>query len=85
MASSRVDKKGVRHSNIVPRFTGGDIITTPRAQTMYIVTEYGAVNLAGLTTWQRAEKLIGIAHPDFRDELIKAAEQQKIWRNSNKK
>ena len=84
MASSRVDKKGVRHSNIVPSFTG-DIITTPRAQTMYIVTEYGAVNLAGLTTWQRAEKLIGIAHPDFRDELIKAAEQQKIWRNSNKK
>ena len=85
MASSRVDKKGVRHSNIVPYFTGGDIITTPRAQTMYIVTEYGAVNLAGLTTWQRAEKLIGIAHPDFREDLIKAAEQQKIWRNSNKR
>ena len=85
MASSRVDKKGVRHSNIVPCFTGGDIITTPRAQTMYIVTEYGAVNLAGLTTWQRAEKLIGIAHPDFREDLIKAAEQQKIWRNSNKR
>jgi acyl-CoA hydrolase len=85
MASSRVDKKGVRHSNIVPAFTGGDIITTPRAQTMYIVTEYGAVNLAGLTTWQRAEKLIGIAHPDFREDLIKAAEQQKIWRNSNKR
>lgn len=85
MASSRVDKKGVRHSNIVPCFTGGDIITTPRAQTMYIVTEYGAVNLAGLTTWQRAEKLIGIAHPVFREDLIKAAEQQKIWRNSNKR
>lgn len=52
---------------------------------MYIVTEYGEVNLAGLTTWQRAEKLIGIAHPDFREDLIKAAEQQKIWRNSNKR
>ncbi len=84
MASSRVDKKGVRHSNIVPSFTG-DIITTPRAQTMYIVTEYGAVNLAGLTTWQRAEKLIGIAHPDFRDDLIKAAEAQHIWRQSHKR
>ena len=85
MASSRVDKKGVRHSNIVPCFTGGDIITTPRAQTMYIVTEYGAVNLAGLTTWQRAEKLIGIAHPDFREDLIKAAEAQHIWRRSYKR
>ena len=85
MASSRVDKKGVRHSNIVPCFTGGDIITTPRAQTMYIVTEYGAVNLAGLTTWQRAEKLIGIAHPDFREDLIKAAEAQHIWRRSHKR
>ena len=84
MASSRVDKKGVRHSNIVPSFTG-DIITTPRAQTMYIVTEYGAVNLAGLTTWQRAEKLIGIAHPDFRDDLIKAAEAQHVWRQSHKR
>ena len=85
MASSRVDKKGVHHSNIVPCFTGGDIITTPRAQTMYIVTEYGAVNLAGLTTWQRAEKLIGIAHPDFREDLIKAAEAQHIWRRSYKR
>ena len=85
MPSSRVDKKGVRHSNVLPCFTGGDIITTPRAQTMYIVTEYGAVNVAGLTTWQRAEKLIGIAHPDVREDLIKAAEAQKIWRKSNKK
>lgn len=85
MPSSRVDKNGVRHSNVLPKFTGGEIITTPRAQTMYIVTEYGAVNVAGLTTWQRAEKLISIAHPDFRESLIKEAEKQKIWRRSNKK
>ena len=52
---------------------------------MYIVTEYGEVNLAGLTTWQRAEKLIGIAHPDFREDLIKAAEAQHIWRRSHKR
>ena len=84
MPSSRVDKNGVRHSNVVPKFTGGEIITTPRAQTMYIVTEYGAVNLAGLTTWQRAEKIINIAHPDFREELIKEADAQHIWRRSNK-
>lgn len=83
--SSRVDKQGVRHSNILPHFKGGDVITTPRSQAPYIVTEYGVANLSGLTTWQRAEAIINIAHPDFREELIQAAEAQKIWRKSNKK
>jgi acyl-CoA hydrolase len=49
------------------------------------VTEYGIAALPGKTTWQRAEALIGIAHPDFREELIKAAEEQKIWRQSSKR
>ena len=85
MTSSRVDKKGVRHSNILPHFSKGDIITTPRTQTAYLVTEYGVAHLPGRPTWQRAESLINIAHPDFREELIKAAEEQKIWRKSNKR
>ena len=83
MPSSHVDKKGIRHSNIKAHF-GGDIITTPRAQAPYMVTEYGVANLFGLTTWQRAEAIIGLAHPDFREELIKAAQTQGIWRNSNR-
>ena len=83
--SSFTDKEGKRHSCILPRFTGGDIITTPRTQSFYIVTEYGAVNLAGRSTWERADMLISIAHPDFRDDLIKAAEMQKIWLPSNKR
>ena len=84
MTSSFLDKGGVRCSQIVPHF-GGDIITGPRSQAYYIVTEYGVVNLVGRSTWERAELLISIAHPDFRDELIAAAQEQKIWRRSNKR
>ncbi len=43
------------------------------------------VNLKGMSTWERSEALIGIAHPDFRDELIKSAEAMHIWRKSNKR
>ena len=49
-----------------------------------IVTEYGMVNVKGLSTWQKAEAIISVAHPDFRDELIKEAEKMHIWRRSNK-
>lgn len=85
MTSTYLDKEGVRHSRIVPTFSGGDIITDPRTQAYYIVTEQGAVNLAGRSTWERAEMLISVAHPDFREELIRAAEQQGIWRGSNRR
>ena len=84
MTSSYRDKAGNLKSRILPKFTEGDIITTPRTQAFYIVTEYGIVNLAGRSTWERAELLISLAHPDFRDELIAAADKQKIWRNSNR-
>lgn len=83
MTSSYRDKAGNLKSRILPKFTEGDIITTPRTQAFYIVTEYGIVNLAGRSTWERAELLISLAHPDFRDELIAAADKQKIWRSSN--
>ena len=52
---------------------------------MYVVTEYGCVCLKGLSVWERAEKLISIAHPMFRDELIANAEKQGIWIKSNKR
>lgn len=85
MPSTFRDKSGILHSRILPAFTQGDIITTPRTQAPYIVTEYGVACLSGLSTWQRAEALIEISHPDFRDELIRSAQQQKIWRKSNKR
>ncbi len=84
MSSTHRDKTGALHSRILPHF-GGDIITTPRSQAYYVVTEYGAANLAGRSTWERAEAMIGLAHPDFREELIRAAEKQRIWLASNKR
>ena len=84
-ASTFTDRQGQLHSNVLPCFTRGDVITTPRAQAPWLVTEYGAANLSGLPVWQRAEAVVSLAHPDFREELIRAAERQKIWRRSNKR
>lgn len=76
--------EGTVKSRIVPHFAPGTIVTIPRQMVNIIVTEYGWISLKGDSTWARAEKLIGIAHPDFREELIKNAEEQKIWRRSNR-
>lgn len=78
-------KTGKDESRIKPTLLNGTIVTDPRSQANWVATEYGMVNLMGSSTWERAEKLISIAHPDFREDLIKAAEDMKIWRYSNKK
>ncbi len=78
-------KDGELKSRILPTLHPGSIVTDTRANTHYVVTEFGKVNLKGLNTWQRAEALISIAHPQFRDELIKDAEKMNIWRRSNRK
>lgn len=83
--STMQGKDGNIKSRICPTFQPYTIVTTPRTITNYVVTEYGVAKLKGLATWQRAESLINIAHPDFRDELIKQAESMKIWRHSNKR
>jgi acyl-CoA hydrolase len=62
-------------SRIVPWFDAATVITTPRHQVDVIVTEHGAAELQGLTVRQRGEALARVAHPDFRDELIEAAER----------
>lgn len=83
-SSSFMTKDGQLKSRIVPTLNPGSIVTDTRANTHYLVTEYGKVCLKGLSTWERTEKIIGIAHPDFREELIKEAEKMHIWRRSNK-
>ena len=84
MSSTVTGKDGTVKSRIVPTLTPGSICTDPRSCTHYIVTEYGMVCMKGLSTWQRAEAAISIAHPDFREQLIKDAEKMGIWRRSNK-
>lgn len=85
LSSTFKKKDGTLASRIRPTLAEGSIVTDTRVNTMYVVTEYGCVNLKGLSSWERAEALISIAHPDFREELIQAAQKQKIWYHSNKR
>ena len=77
-------KTGQLESRIRPTLENGSIVTDTRANIHYLCTEYGCVNLKGLTSWEKAEALISVAHPDFREELIREAEKLHIWRRSNK-
>lgn len=71
-------------SRIRPTLSPGTIVTIPRSLNYYVATEYGIALMKGQSTWQRAEELIKIAHPDFQDELIKEAAQMRIWVRTNK-
>ena len=71
--SSVVEVNGVRTSRIVPTLPAGAIVSTPRHHTSIIVTEHGSCDLRGLTVRQRALALAEIAHPEFRSELVQAA------------
>ena len=83
LPSTYKDKDGRIHSRIKGMMTPGAVITDTRATVHYVVTEYGKANMKGMSSWQRAEALIGIAHPDFRDELIREAKELRIWRKKD--
>ena len=84
LSSTFTTKDGQVKSRIRPTLAEGSIVTDTRANLHYLVTEYGKVCLKGLSAWERAEAIISVAHPDFRDELIAEAEKMQIWRRSNR-
>jgi acyl-CoA hydrolase len=76
--SSTYEKRGERRSRIVLNLTPGNVVTTPRSDVMFVVTEYGMVNLKGKSVAERAMALIGIAHPDFRESLEQQAYEHRL-------
>ena len=69
------ERDGQRVSRIVPDLGPFNVVTTPRTDVMYVVTEYGIVNLKGKSVPERARALISIAHPDYREELERKARE----------
>ncbi len=76
--ASTYERHGARRSRIVLDLTPGNIVTTPRSDVMYVVTEHGMVNLKGKSVAERALALISIAHPDFREELERQAYEHRL-------
>jgi acyl-CoA hydrolase len=76
--ASTYERRGIRKSRIVLSLTPGNIVTTPRSDMMYVVTEYGMVNLKGKSVAERAKALISIAHPDYREELERDARKHRL-------
>ncbi|MGH7933240.1 MAG: acetyl-CoA hydrolase/transferase family protein [Candidatus Binataceae bacterium] len=76
--SSTHERAGRRQSRIVARIAECNIVTTPRTDVMYVVTEFGIANLKGKSVPERARALIGLAHPDFREGLERTAREYNL-------
>jgi 4-hydroxybutyrate CoA-transferase len=73
LKATSTKKDGTVTSRIVLNMTPGTVITTPRSDVMYIVTEFGVADLYMRSVPDRVKAMISIAHPDFREELEKQA------------
>jgi acyl-CoA hydrolase len=71
--ASTYEKRGERRSRVVLELTAGNVVTTPRSDMMYVVTEYGIANLKGKSVAERAKAVIGLAHPHYREGLAREA------------
>ena len=67
--------RGGEVSRVVPTLTPGAVVTTPRNEVHWLVSEFGAANLKGKTTRDRAKAIIGLAHPKFREQLTADAKR----------
>ncbi len=76
--SSVYERQGRRNSRIVLKLPEHAIVTTPRTDVMYVVTEFGIANLKGKSVPERARALIALAHPDFREELERQARECRL-------
>jgi acyl-CoA hydrolase len=76
--ASTYEREGRRASRIVARIDECNVVTTPRTDVMYVVTEYGIVNLKGKSVPERARALIDLAHPDFREDLERQARAYRL-------
>lgn len=76
--SSTYERNGRRESRIVARIADSNIVTTPRTDVMYVVTEFGKTNLKGKSVPERARALIELAHPDFREQLERQAREYRL-------
>ena len=83
--STYTDKEGKAHSRIRLGLPQYSVVTDPRTEMHCLVTEWGIADLAGRSIWERTERIINVAHPDFRDELFRGAEALGFWKRSNKK
>ncbi len=75
---STTKKAGTVISKIMTALPPGSVVTTLRSDVDYIVTEYGAAYLRGKTITARVKEMINIAHPDFREQLMKEAKEKKL-------
>lgn len=73
--SARKNKDGRLISNILPFIPGGSVVSAPRGMIQYVATEYGVAKLSGLSMRERAEAMVAVAHPDFREELSQYARE----------
>ena len=74
LPSDTTTRSGKRFSRIVGMLKQGAGVVTSRNHIRYVVTEYGVADLYGKTIRQRAQALISVAHPDFREDLKKEAQ-----------
>jgi acyl-CoA hydrolase len=73
--SSTYERHGIRKSRIALNITPGSVVTTTRSDMMYVVTEFGIINLKGKSVPERAKAMISLAHPEFREGLEREARE----------